>query len=312
MDFSVGVDVDAWVGCPECNQILPVPTQLFEAYFLTGRAPCPRCEVALDWWSVVRASTRQAFPSSALMLAGAETRMFRTTLGVDERKEIAFSDYGIPEEAEIIRVNLTSNGSALPHIHLGNEPFREPFPNRIFVRGQKAGDLPGDGPLVVSVTWFARGPTDSSIRHLVEAARHYEAMRFDAVVLPANIAVEAKLGPVVHDALTGFCGRDRLRSFLNDAATYSHQLNIVVPMIAALVQAPRLPEEIAGILNRLRGLRNDVVHKGSCNQQSQDDAADYITAALFGIQYSALLQKLVDEARRSGKLPYPARAGTSP
>jgi hypothetical protein len=50
--------------------------------------------------------------------------------------------------------------------------------------------------------------------HLVDTARQYEARRFDAVVVPANIAAEAAITPVVTAALATYGTADSREAFL--------------------------------------------------------------------------------------------------
>ncbi|MBI3200089.1 MAG: hypothetical protein HYZ29_01020 [Myxococcales bacterium] len=178
----------------------------------------------------------------------------------------------------------------------GNNVIRDPLGPEFYLYGRPWPDGDeGDVKVNVMATWFLRQPDDTVERHLVDAARQYTAGRFDAVVVPANIAAEAALSPVVAKVFEGFAGRENLDRFLRDAATYSHQLNVLLAVVAELLPAPKFPDEIRGVLNRLRRLRNDIAHDGTCASQSQGDAAEHIAAAIFLVQYATLLRKKLSE-----------------
>jgi hypothetical protein len=157
----------------------------------------------------------------------------------------------------------------------------------------------------VAATWFERSTDDTTTRHLVEAARHYEAGRFDALVVPANIAVEAAVTATVSKAIAGsFANKERTKDFLSKGATYSYQLDVLLRMVAFMCQAPTIPSHILQPLHELRRLRNEVGHGGVArNSVPKSEAAEMLTAAIFGVRYAETLWSKVDEAKTSGRLP---------
>ena len=144
--------------------------------------------------------------------------------------------------------------------------------------------------------WFVRRADDTRDRHLVDAARQYEAGRYDGVVVPANIAAEAALTPVVNGALRRHASEKNVDVFIRDVG-YSGLMNAVVPMLADFYGVPRIPDVIRGALNHLRDLRNKVGHSGHCPPQSKAQAAEMLTAAIFGVRYADFLRAEL-EARR--------------
>jgi hypothetical protein len=70
--------------------------------------------------------------------------------------------------------------------------------------------------------------------------------------------------------------------------------------------APRLHEDIRGLLNRLRALRNELAHDGKPETPlKQRDAAELLVAAVFGFHYAQLLHAEVEKAQRDKRLPTP-------
>jgi hypothetical protein len=204
---------------------------------------------------------------------------------------------GVPADAEIVHLNLTSTGSAIPLLLHANEVIRDPMGPKFHLYGRAHSHMNEGKTLSMSATWFVRQVDDTAVRHLVDAARHYVAKRYDSVVVPLNIAAESALAPVVGEALRTFSTREHVERFLRDAQ-YSHQLNVLLNVVAHLVRAPELPASIRSVLNRLRKLRNEIAHSGRCKPQSPEDAAEHLAAALFAVRYAQLLQGLLDTARR--------------
>jgi len=86
-------------------------------------------------------------------------------------------------------------------------------------------------------------------------------------------------------------GKGKITSFLSDAATYSYQLNILLPWIAQNNDLPPFDPTIVGLLNRLRSTRNSLAHTGKTEQPlDKDQTAELLTAALFGFRYIDILK----------------------
>lgn len=62
-------------------------------------------------------------------------------------------------------------------------------------------------------------------------------------------------------------------------------------MIVKLKGLPVLPDSIRRLLNKLRGLRNKIVHNGNVESElTKTDTADVLCAALFGLKYILLIE----------------------
>ena len=77
-------------------------------------------------------------------------------------------------------------------------------------------------------------------------------------------------------------------------ATYSHQLNVLLPVVAALGKVPPLLDSIRGVLNRLNKLRNYQAHRAlSPSPLTKHDAAELLTAALLGVAYGEMVSPVL-------------------
>ncbi|MDP9036349.1 MAG: hypothetical protein M3O50_16230, partial [Myxococcota bacterium] len=141
-----------------------------------------------------------------------------------------------------------------------------------------------------TVTWAHHDADDEGRRSLNRALLALADGRLEDVVVPANVAVEVTLTRVLSEHL-GRVGisRERVRDFMTAAATYSHQLNVLLPAVLHERGARRMPDHIRGLLNRLRDLRNDVGHRGeSRTALTRDVVGECLAAAVFGFHYVRL------------------------
>jgi len=151
---------------------------------------------------------------------------------------------------------------------------------------------PASNEVSVMATWLPSSENDSSWLSLVTAFEAYVAQKYDTSIVPANVAVESALLRFMSDYLvTKGIAKKRLDDFLTNAATYSHQINVLLPLLTSLTEMPVLPDQIRGALNRLRRLRNQIAHHGETDHPlTKEIAAESLTAALFGLRYVQILE----------------------
>jgi len=92
------------------------------------------------------------------------------------------------------------------------------------------------------------------------------------------------------------CGKERSTDFLNNAATYSYQLNILLPLLSDKISFPNLPTSIMGNLNRLKKLRNELAHKGSTVNIDKKECANLLLSAVFCMSYLILFEKELNKS----------------
>lgn len=231
--------------------------------------------------------------NEALFFVGAQTTSFTMPLRPGIRAKYRLSEKGIPPEAKVLHVNYSPNtcGGANPVFPLewhGNVPTRRFVSDEVILHPVPVtdGEPPTESKLGVMITWVPHGAADHSWQSLFDAFEEFVAGRYASIVVPANVAVESSLFPVLTRLIDQFVGKKRTDEFLSSAATYSHQLNVVLPLIVELRGLPRLPKHITGLLNRLRSLRNELAHSGGTRTPlDRKDAAQLLAAALFGFHY---------------------------
>jgi hypothetical protein len=123
--------------------------------------------------------------------------------------------------------------------------------------------------------------------------------RLEEAIIPANVAVEVTLAAVLEEHLRAIgVSNTRLTPFMRDAATYSHQLNVLLPIVLWGTGVPPLAPHLVGVLNRLRGLRNGIGHRGKSEQPlTRAVIGECVAGAVFGFHYARLAGELLSVVR---------------
>jgi hypothetical protein len=305
------LDTPGWFVCGSCGGEFQDFGYRIEDYFIGIATPCPQCGVDLDWWKTVvatlRAGREEIYP--LLALAGARTTGLYVRFAANTPLTIKLEDFGVPSDAEVLYVSYHHRGGGLVPIEI-HRPDPQVPRNRMTlhlwpvpleqVSGTPANEPPDHGVSAIAVTWHLPTPGEEDWRNLVQAFAAFVSGNYTALVIPANVAVESRLGRLLSSTLKlkGIAG-DRADDFITNAATYSYQLNVVLPVLLSFVGAPQLAPQIRGSLNRLRSLRNELAHSGQLTKQlSNHEAAELLAGALFGFRYLDVVEAalLVREA----------------
>lgn len=291
------------VPCPECSTVITVNAQKTEDYLLGKQLTCESCNTSLDWWKVLSTfvKTNHMF-TMALSIIGAQSSTFTIVLEPETVFTLRFQDFGVPENAKILSINYTPyncGDSGLFPVELhSNQPRRSRtiIKNEIFLFPKPIKNkLPADSTNVqVWAQWII--PSDNiSWENLVASFECYIDGDFNSAIIPANVAVEAEISPLVAKVLSHSASNGAVKSFLENDATYGHQINILLPFICSAYKLCKLPDKIRGLLNRLRKLRNDLAHDGYVTPSlTQDDTGELLTAAVIAVQYCHLLQRQIN------------------
>ncbi len=268
-------------------------------YFFGKPISCPKCKTELDWWKALLRHLDWNFPSYLFAIVGGQDTSFLVDMKQGERLILSFEDVGVPKHAKILGVNYTANGEGLFPIELhGNSPIRHWTPHKVVLYGLPNGASVETTPVAVSVTWVMPSAVDHSLNNLVQGFSSYGVEQFELTVIPSNVSVEATLYRVMETFFKEFASNERVREFLENRATYSHQLNVLLPVACKLISFPVMPDHIRGLLNRLRDLRNELAHEGKLNKQlMKKDVAEMLVAAFFAVGYLQLLEEQLVKPR---------------
>ncbi len=202
---------------------------------------------------------------------------------------------GIPKESKILQINYTPNGLGLfpTEIH-GNTPIRHNIPNVINLYGRAFNQSKEENeevPVSVQINWARKTVENEIWDNLIDAVEAFTVKNYNGCVIPSNVSVESALNNLMTEYFYKYAAKDRVREFLNNGATYSYQLNILLSVVADNSGFPKLPDDIRGNLNKLRDLRNSLAHSGRTEKQiDKKTISELICSAAFGLSYLNLLQ----------------------
>ncbi len=279
--------------CPSCGAPA-YSVDAVQSYF--SQSGCPGCGTHNDNWRLVLEGLAFEWPLGgglAPALVGARGVAIRMELEPSEVVSIDFETFGLPQDARVVSVNYTPVGGSVFPVELhGNQPDRR-FPKQVSLYGRPIGSGAHQPTILnVFVTWIPSSQTD--LNALASAVEAYSADRFSDVIVPANVAVESALDRLMADFLSSAVSSKRVDDFLAGAATYGHQLNVLLPALTRRLGIAQLPDIIRGKLNRLKALRNQLAHRGQLDSTpDRSETAACLCAAFFGVNYVRFVRPLL-------------------
>ena len=301
------LQIDFAAPCPNCKHLLPPLREIADQYFESGNVECKTCGAKVDAWKETLSLAReQILGFVGLASLGARVSVFSLQLAPGESKKVDFSTCGVPKEATILSVNYTpQDGDCFPLEVHGNSPQRRILGTERTLYGRPLDSGRRGEPINILVTWVHSDDSSEGWLYLVDAFEAVATGRFSQVVVPAHAAVEISLTSLISSALLKYVSKQNIRRFLEDLP-YSHALNIILPLICIPSGIPPLAEPIRGELNRLRKLRNKVVHERiSPSSVSDAQAGELLCAAVFGFEYVRFVRSLILQKNRgqTGRFP---------
>lgn len=293
------MQIGPWIPCQACNvPLVAGPAQIYGYLESFPAEPsCPECGEPIDWWkTVISALERNFFFTKALELAGAQTTILTKPVHRNEPLDVDFVADGIPAAARILAVNMTPHGALFPAQIRQSYFDHDHIPHKftIFPTALRNQEAPERAELSVMVTWYV-ADEDIGSRNLFDALHAFAVeTRVDQlttvrpdwsrVVVPASQAVEFVIGRFVTEAL-------KKQNIPSGRFNYATALSPILPMISTLLNAPVLPPNVARALDRLRAVRNVLIHEGATKEPIERvDAATLLAGALFGYHYIAAIR----------------------
>jgi hypothetical protein len=263
-------------------------------YFAQGYVACSECQAHADLWDVVlaRALSQPPTPMSLIGLGATETH-FTHEIVANKYHEIHLTTVGVPVDATVLQVGYTPHGGkggAVFPIELhGNVPQRQIADNVLRLLGRPM--ITGDGtvgsacPVSIWVVWVHH-ENEGGWPYIVGAFEAFIHGHYDRVIVPAQSTVEISLMPVIGELLERHASVSHVKGFMGDRLTFGNVVNVLLPFVCGQAGLPKLPETIRTSLNKLRKLRNAIVHSGTgSNRITSQQAAEGLCAAVFGFEY---------------------------
>ena len=214
-------------------------------------------------------------------------------------RRIDIREHGAPEGARVLWTAYTSQGGTEGAITAleahGNSPNRRIMGTEIQLYGIPLGEgtIPRTGNVAISIVWI-RADDSESWPYLVSAFESIALRDYAPAMVFAQSAVEIALMPMISKRLGLRAGAERVKSFMRDALTYGHALNVVLPYLCGEIGIRPMPDAVRGSLNKLRGFRNKIIHEGvKSSEISAEDVTEGMTAAAFGFEFTRHLEPLL-------------------
>ena len=289
------MNISPWVPCLTCRAPINVESSYVKKHFKNEDIICSHCGAKVNWWRTLKKGISDNFMfNQAFSAIEAKTNIIDISLEPNTRLTIKLPEYGIPSDAKILYINYTPNGGGLFPLEIhGNVPHRRILGDEISLYPIPISHQePATSTKVhVMITWIKHSSNEESLVNITDAFEAYSTNQLNESVVPANVAVESALSKLLSTYISSMTSKKRTEDFLTNAATYSSQLNVVLPLIVNMKGLTKLPDDVRGLLNKLRGLRNQIAHTGNIEDDlSKSDFADILCAALFGLKYISLIE----------------------
>lgn len=253
---------------------------------------CENCQERSSLWlAALRLIRESGAPFFTVDSLGASHTSFLFDLKPGEQKEIDLAAKGLPNDARILRLSFTSQGDGcVAQLSHGNIATPHLIGTTFHVYGKQLGEAPREAKISANIAWIRETHISEGWRYLVDAFEAMTSRKYWNVILPAHVGFEVALIPLVERTLEKYVSRERVRDFSNSGLTMSTALNVIMPLVCRISGAPKIGDEIRGYLNRLRELRNKLVHEGLPKESvTEQTAAEMLTAAMFGYEYTQFL-----------------------
>ena len=289
--------------CPECSFVLPALSEVSGFYFATGSIKCSHCGISLDLWkTTLDYVIRLVDFTTSLSALGPQVTNLEFRVSANEVVELDFTKFGIPETATILWVNYSPHDNCLPIEWHGNTPprrFRGTRVNLYGVQTRTSDGVPNEATIAgdnlgVMILWAPAGQEDLPWLYLVDAIEAVSLGRFSQAIVPAHTAAEISITPIIRPILVKYSSQKYAGRFLGQELSFSSTMNVVLPLICALVDAKPLPDEIRAKLNSLRKLRNKFVHDGVLpTAVDAKEIRTLLCAAAFSLEYAKYLKGFI-------------------
>ncbi len=93
--------------------------------------------------------------------------------------------------------------------------------------------------------------------------------------------------PVVRELFERHSTAKYVSALMGDRLTFGHVINIILPFMCAQAELRQLPAPIQISLNKLKKLRNDLVHSGKRSTAiTPSEVGEALCAAVFGFEFA--------------------------
>jgi hypothetical protein len=278
--------------CPHCRRPLNDIKEQIRVYLLREPVPCESCKNEINLWELLQEHIELNFMLREFtLLAGGQVTRFSFTIYPGQVKKVDLREHGIPEDAEVLSLNVSSvgGGSLFPLRMHDNDVFRFRTGKLLSFYPMPRGTAEAAPTEVFAIaTWIVFKEDVEGWRSLIEASLAYSDDDYRHAVFHANVAVEQNLSIFLSHEYSRVLDRNVVKR-----AGHHYRLTVLLPLMIMINGLPALPGEVLSALQDLNARRNDIAHSGNFGKKGVPDKAAMVrmmTAALLSFHYFQILK----------------------
>jgi hypothetical protein len=295
--------------CPQCRLMVPPLGEVSATFFDQGFVICSRCGHAVDLWeATLEKVMRAAGWAFSLAALGPRVTFLSFRLRANDAIEVDLTQHGVSKEGIVLGICYTPQGGNCLQLEThGNVPHRRFRSTKVSLYGVQMKtsegvpieeEFSGDN-IHAMVVWAPVEDSGAPWLYLVDAFEALALGQLSQAIVPAHAATEISITPIVRSILQQHAAKEGVERFLKQELRFSSTLNVILPLICALIGAKPLREGIRRDLNSLRTLRNKFVHDGVLPREvNSKEVRKLLCAAVFGFEYGKYLNSCL--CRTSG------------
>jgi len=222
-------DIDPWIPCSLCKAPMLVTNELFDKFFNNEKFRCIRCMNNIDIEEQIEYAIELNLMNNGLYhLLGLPSKIYTVILQKEKSKTINFSDFGIPEEAIIVYINYTTQNTDVSTVQVhGNVPYVN-LPQKEVTLYPIPMSEKVENEIETSIMIMWSDNKDVEIKYLLDAINYFNMQKYDEMIIPLNIAIEAYITSVLFRHFQ-IVWNDKVASRLINSLDYSYILKKLLP-----------------------------------------------------------------------------------
>ncbi len=282
--YPIGL-IEMFIGyfCPRCRNYESSPSDIFgsdylkDIYNLRNNIQCEKCRSNSlifeqnEFFKVLTQIIEASFFNNIYQVLGSKNSVGVAVMKENEINHIDLKDLGLPENAKILDINLTSNGYLTPLKFIPNNPrFIQSINDEILtfypVQMSDAEKLSDRKDLAISIQWVLLNEDDISDINLLQAIDNYIDNKPYELIMNGNRCLELLCNQICFKEFiknnNSSNNKKNVEDFLVTGATYGHQLKYLLNLICKANNLILIEKELITKIDSLRKLRNDIAHRG--------------------------------------------------
>lgn len=278
--------------CPHCNHLLEFHDAAFILYFNSKDTICPKCNNNLNLWSIFLNTLDWCDFGMHYALLGCQSKMYKIAIKPNEyttldlRKDIGNGD--------LLYVNLTVEGgdkAIVPMYNINSQLYNDKL---TVLYGAPLNEDSIESKANVFY-WYAPEEIKEDLANmlLLDAFKFYNERNYRYMIISAHSAVEIMQYKFFEKLLNeNDISNGKTKEFLKGAATYSLQLDPLLPLMSKIMDFTMFDNKICENLKSLAKDRNNLIHRGKTDISDMTKLKEELISAFFAFKYFKIIHMI--------------------